>query len=219
MIRRDLVALVVWLGLLALAAAVRWRERRGHKRPLRSARAVLVLYVLLASGSAALVRVDLWPLSSWMLMTGTPEAKVGAREPILELVAVDVRGREHPLDFRSVEPMAFDELRAWMRGHFFTLPLADRDRAAAWLLSRVNVASARVRAGASPSTAERWLGSARAPYHVLHPRWWQEPSSVPTEPFVALRVYREWWTLADRARDTSAVRRSLVYDSQRSRTG
>lgn len=207
------------LAVLAVAAT-EWRARRDVRsggrvrvRALRAARGWLILGVVAAGLLSVLSQRNLWPFSNWALMTGEPRRDMGVNPTYLRLAVVDESGAEHRVDHRAVEPFAFEELMAWMRKVFVELPPAAQDSAARFLLDRINVARARVRAGESPSSQERWLGSLRAPYHLLHPKRWTAPESVPTAPFLLLRVYGETWDLDARARDPSAFVARLVYES------
>ena len=211
--RTDLVGLGLFLLLLAAFAAVGLAERGGNRRRLREQRRLLIAAIVGATTLAGVTQIDLWPVSSWALMTGTPRRSIGDQVVVLELVVVDDSGREVPVDAHAVEPMAFDELRGWMRDEFFLLPLAARDSAAHWLLDRVNEARTRVRAGGSAARVGGWLGPLRSPSHSMHPRWWLTPTDVPDRDFVALRVYRAWWELDARAANPEAVRSVRVYDS------
>jgi len=206
-----MVAAVAYAGLVACAGVVIAAELRRRGRALRRARGWLVAYVVGVTLLAGLTQRDLWPLSSWSLMTRAPGPDRGvAPDMYLLLVAVDSGGREYPVDYRAVEPFAIEELVAWMRKYFLDLPRAEQDSAAAYLLGRLNVARARVRSGLPPGTQGSWLGSLRAPFHTLHPRQWTA-GTVPASPFAGLRVYTESWNLAERARDSTKVERTLRY--------
>jgi len=209
--RVHLVAAAAFAGMALGAAALSLLERRGTRRALRAGRNLFVAYVAGASLVAGISQRDLWPVSSWSLMTGAPTREMGQDPAYLRLLAVDGDGQEYPVDYRAVEPFAIEELSAWMRVAFFGLQPAERDSAAAYLLQRLNIARARVRRGAAPGRQERWLGPLRAPFHTLHPRVWTGPAAVPDAPFVGLRIYGERWDLEERAIDPTRVRRELLY--------
>jgi len=209
MSRLDLIAAAAFAGLAGIVAMVLYAEARGRARRPRQ---LLIAWVVGLTLLAGISQRDLWPLSSWSLMTRAPRRDMGTDPPFLRLLAVDGGGREYPVDYRAVEPFAYEELMAWMRRHFLHLDPASRDSAAAFLLERLNVARARLQAGAAPGTQGRLLGPLRAPFHTLHPRLWNRPSSVPASPFVALRLQGETWDLLERARDSSRVTRRLLYE-------
>jgi hypothetical protein len=208
---QNLVAAAAYAGMVLAAGAVAVAERRGQHRALRKARHFLIAWVVGATLLAGLSQRDLWPLSSWSLMTRAPTRRMGEHPIYLRLLAVDDSGREYPIDYRAVEPFAIEELMAWMRAYFLELPPASQDSAASYLLGRVNVARARVRAGEDPGTQSRWLGPLRAPFHSLHPKQWTSAGSVPSTPFVGLRLYGETWDLEERAVDPKRVTRTLLY--------
>ena len=211
MSRIDIVAMLAFGGMACLAGLVVVAEARGHRRAPRH---LFIAWVVGASLLAGLTQRDLWPLSSWSLMTRAPRRDMGVNPVFLRLLAVDDRGREYPVDDRAVEPFAYEELMAWMRRHFLDLDSAARDSAAAFLLERLNTARNRVAAGSSPGSQGRRLGPLRAPFHTLHPGLWNGPADVPAAPFVALRVQGETWDLLERARDSSRVARRLIYQYQ-----
>jgi hypothetical protein len=210
--------LVAIVGYGAIAGAALWvmvSERRGSRNATQRARHLLIGCVTAATLLAGVSQRDLWPVSSWALMTGVPRADMGVSPPYLRLRVVDDAGAEYPVDYRSVEPFAVEELMAWMRKHFLSLPADDQHRAAGFVLDRIDAARARVRLGFAPGSQGRWLGQLRAPFHNLHPRQWTNAESVPATPFVALRVYGETWNLETRAVDPTQVTRTLLYEYRR----
>ena len=209
---QHVIAATAYAGMVLAAAAVVAAECRGRHRALRGARQLLIAWAVGATLLAGVSQRDLWPLSSWSLMTRAPRRDMGVEPVYLRLLAVDGAGQEYPVDYRAVEPFAIEELMAWMRTYFLKLPAGEQDSVAGFLLRRLNVARARVRAGAEPGTQGRWLGPLRAPFHSLHPAQWTSVSSVPTTPFVALRVYGETWDLEERAVDKTAVTRTRLYE-------
>jgi hypothetical protein len=209
---QHFVAAGAYAGMVLASAGVMALERRGKRRALRAARQLLILWVVGATLLAGVSQRDLWPLSSWSLMTRAPRRDMGVDPIYLRLLAVDDAEREYPVDYRAVEPFAIEELMAWMRSYFLKLPAGEQDSVAGFLLRRLNVARARVLAGSEPGTQERWLGPLRAPFHTLHPRQWTSVSSVPATPFVALRMYGETWDLEERAVDPTRVTRTRLYE-------
>lgn len=208
----DLAAAIAYGGTIVAAGLTVLAEVRRRRSALRLARHLLIAWVLGATLLAGIGQRDLWPLSSWSLMTRAPRRDMGVSPVYLRLLLVDGAGREYPLDYRSAEPFAVEELMAWMRGHFMRLPPPGRDSAAAFLLMRADAARARVRDGKSPGTQGRVLGPLRAPFHLLHPRQWNDEMDVPATPFAALRVYGETWDLLERAEGPSRVTRVLHYE-------
>lgn len=206
------VAAVAYGVLVLLTVVAGVAEGRGGPRPVKRVRHLIIAWLVGATLLAGVTQRNLWPLSSWALMTSVPTRHMGEDPPYQRLLAVDDAGHEYAVDYRALEPFAVEELMAWMRYSFVKLPRADQDSAARYLLDRLNLARTRVRAGRSPGTQGRWLGPLRAPYHLLHPRQWTSPESVPAAPFVAIRVYGEQWDLLERAADPARFTRVLLYE-------
>lgn len=210
----DLVAAASYAGVVAAAGYAAWTGRSAEIDRRRRGRQVMIGGVLATTLLAGLSQRDLWPLSSWSLMTRAPRRDMGVNPVYLRLVAVDSAGAEYTVDYRAVEPFAIEELMAWMRAQFVSLPRAEQDTAARYLLGRVNAARARVREGRSAGTAGVLPGALRAPFHQLHQRRWRESTDLPATPFVTLRLYGETWDLEERARDSTRVSRHLLYQLQ-----
>jgi hypothetical protein len=202
----DAAGAISYAGLTILAAGAALTRRRFLQRAL----CAWVAGVTLVAG---VLQRQLWPLSSWSLMVGTPTRERGTpAQPFLRMLAVDSAGAEYAVDYRAVEPFAIEELMAWMRNSFMTLAPAQRDSAAAYLLGRLEVARLRVLLGRSPGTQGHWLGPLRAPFHTLHPRVWRSSADVPTAPFSALRLYAESWDVVAREVDVTSGTRTLLYE-------
>lgn len=208
----HVAGLLAYAALVLTAVLVLAAERSQRPPLLRRARHLMIAAVVGVTLLAGLSRRDLWPFSSWSLMTGAPTRTVGRDPPYLRLRAVGEDGREYAVDYRAVEPFAVEELNAWMRKYFLQLSPAGRDSAAGYVLGRLNLARERVGAGSPPGRQGGWLGPLRAPFHLLHPARWTSPGSVPGAPFVALRLYGERWDLEQRALDSTRVERTLLYE-------
>ena len=202
----DVVAGLAFLAFLALAAdvarvegdAVRHRRRAG----------ALAALVALVGGVAGFAQRDLWPFSRWNYAAGLAAPRVTT----VRLVAVDAAGGEHRIDPRAFEPLPFDELRGWLLREWPRLDAAARDRVAAHLLARAEMARARVAAGGPVGVSGRVLGPLAAPSFVLHPREWSA-ATVPPAPLAGLRLYRESWDQEALRRDgPAAVERRLEHE-------
>lgn len=211
MSRLHLLVLLAYATVAVVALLVLWLERSRRGAALRWGRQLFIALVVGLTLFAGVTQRDLWPFSAWALMTGAPTPTRGEKIPHLRFAAVDGFGREYPVDYRAVEPFAVEELMAWLRAYFLTLPAASQDSAASFLLGRIELARLRVGEGRSPGTSGRWLGPLRAPFHQLHPAQWPDAASVPATPFVGLRLYGESWTLEERAQDSTRVTRRLLY--------
>lgn len=191
--------------LAALSVLVLERKRPSARRAGVSA---FLLYYLAASFGAGLSQRDAWPFSKWALAATPAVASVTSTR----IVGVDSAGREHEVDHRAWEPVAADELLPWMQIVFPVLSRREQDRVAAALLVDAERARQQARAGRGPGYLHRFLGPLAAPRFLLHPRLWSAPSTVPSLPFVGVRVYTESWGVEDRARDPRALARSLAYE-------
>ena len=126
-------------------------------------------------------------------------------------VAVTAQGTEYPVDYRAWEPFTHEELLTWLMLDFQALAGPGRDSVGAFLLARAEAARVAVRAGKGPGPVSRRLGVLTAPSHLLFARIWRRPEDVPAAPFVSVRVYRESWSIEERAREPRAVRLTLLY--------
>lgn len=166
-----------------------------------------ILYALGASFAAGLAQHDEWPFSAWPLVAARLPAVVS--QP--RIVAVDSRGAEQAIDYRAWWPLSVDELMGFAGRNLFALDRGSRDRAARYLVQRIETARARARMGNAPGQFDRFLGSLSAPLFLLHPRLWDDPSRVPADSFVGLRYYLETWNVEDRDRGGGPVQRVLLY--------
>jgi hypothetical protein len=206
----NLLGALAFLGYESVALRVALAARGPAEARRRRARAFL-LYSIAASFAAGLSQRDLWPFAKWPMAGGRADAEAENTR----LRAVDEDGREHDVDYRAWQPLAFDQLIPWAHRTLPRLPPPAQERAAAHLLSLAEVARARARAGGPPGTQGRWLGPLAAPYFDLHPRLWRGAADVPARRFVKLRVYRERWNQEERRRDPAAVRRTLLLEHPR----
>jgi hypothetical protein len=196
-------------GFLIASLAVFLAERAAAPASRRQAAIGLLRgYVLVVALFAGLAQRDLCPFSSWKLAAG----RVAPEVVRVRVVGVDDEGREHPVDARAWQPLAYDELMPWLQLVFPTLEARARERVAAYLLERAEAARARARAGAGVGYFDRFLGPLTAPSFVLHPRLWPAASSAPARPFVRVRLYREAWSLEERRRDPRVFRRTLDFE-------
>lgn len=205
---RDAVNLAGALAFGAFVLGALWAARAaGSTVRARRRASLFLLYACAVSFGIGLTQHDLWPFSSWPLVAG----RIGPYVTHPRLVAVDTAGTEHDVDYRAWQPSSLDELHAWVEQEMMRLPPAGRDSAMAYLLRRVEAGRARAAAGGRPGHQDRLLGPLTAPLFLVHPRRWDDPTAVPPAPFVALRYYRESWSLERRAVDRGAVTRRLAW--------
>jgi hypothetical protein len=169
---------------------------------------------LLVSFTSGLTQHDMWPFSSWKMMTGlTPPAT--RTLPTLNIVAVNARGNEYDIDYRAWKPLSPEELDSWLRHNFYELDPADRDRVARYLLQISDGARENALSSTGLAFTNQWLGPLTAPTHLLHPAIWSHAENVPTTPFVGLRIYEESWDLQARRFPAAMITRVLAYEYPR----
>lgn len=201
----NVIAGLGFAAFLLGALALRATERRSSPDARRRRVSAFVLLFLALSFASGLSQRDLWPFSHW------PIVSLVARPYIVipKLVGVDAEGVEHDVDFRALQPLGLDELSPWLLYNFTRLPEDGRQRAAAYILERVERSRRRAAAGGRVGDFERFLGPLTAPYFLLHPRRWTSPDRTPPRPFVRLRLYHLTWE-----RGTGIVARDLEYESR-----
>jgi hypothetical protein len=204
------VCFAAFVGAGLLVAAGRQFPAGWDKRLINA----FLLIALFASFTSGLSTRDMWPFSSWNMMTGvTPPA--GRALPTLSIVGVDADGKEYDIDYRTWEPLSPEELHSWLRHSFYQLDPAARDRVASYLLQRSNLAREQALSTAGLAYSNRWLGRLTAPTHLLHPPLWSHPESVPPNPFVRLRIYGESWDLERGRLAPGSMTRVLAYEYPR----
>lgn len=189
---KNLVPALGWVVFLLSAARVGWTEHTGRSSHTRR-RAVnaLLVFTLGISMAAGLSRRELWPFSAWSMIPDVRSAEVGHAR----VFGVGTDGREYVVDSRAWHPLQWEELIAWLDLRFTTLTAAERNEASRWLLDRANAGRVQARDGRRVGYLHRFLGPLTAPEHMLHPTVWSQPEDAPVEPFVGVRVVREWWNV------------------------
>ena len=172
---------------------------------------MFLCFALLVSSAAGLSQHDMWPFSSWKMMTGlTPPATRAL--PTLSIVGVDSSGTEHTIDYRAWKPLSPEELDSWLRHNFVELDPAARDHVGSYLLERSNDAREQALSTTGLAYSNSWLGRLTAPTHLLHPAIWSDLRKVPRTPFVRLRVYEDCWDLEERRLDDAQVTRVQTFE-------
>jgi hypothetical protein len=201
----DVAGTVLFITFV-LAAVQLWVPAPATVRRLQLN--VLLAVVILGSGSAGLAQRNLWPFSSWPLVAGTLEDQV----TFGRLLAVDGRGDEYEVDYRAWQPLAFDELMSWVDFVYPTLDPDAQRQAGAELLRLAETARRKARAGERLGGTQRFFGPVAAPYFILHPRRWTDPTSVPGTQFERVRYVRETWHLSTWRGRAEDRRRAVVFE-------
>ncbi len=202
--------LAVFLGFVLSGLLVAHRGRASGPRPGQRARVNwLLAYVLVVTAAVGFLQKESWPFSNWALIHHLSPKRISG---FLELELLDAAGRGYPADFRIWEPLATEELNAWMSRYFRGLDPEARARVAAFMLARAEAARLRLRAG-NPVGLNAWvLGPLAAPYHFQRRPAWRAASDVPATPFTGLRVWELEWDVEARLQDEGRVARHLLFE-------
>ena len=205
------ICFVAFVGF-GLVAAASGRFLAGwNRRRLINFFLFVALFISFTSG---LLQHDMWPFSSWKMMTGLSPPATRAL-PTLDIMGVDASGNEYDIDYRAWKPLSPEELDSWLRHNFYELDPADRDRAASYLLQRSDGAREQALSSAGLAFTNQWLGPLTAPTHLLHPAIWLRAENVPHTPFVGLKIYEESWDLEVRRFPAAMITRVLAYEYPR----
>ena len=180
--------LAVFLGFVCLGLAV--ARARGLAAGARRPVTLLVFYVVFVSTAVGVIQRESWPFTNWAIFHHlTPGLVPG----LIELELVDARGHPFRVDARAWEPIASEDLESWLNRYFRQLNGGQRDRLAAFLLTRAEAARIQFLASGTAGVNGRILGSLAAPYHFRRPAVWRSPDMVPATAFVGLRLWEVDW--------------------------
>ena len=182
----GLFCIFAWAALLAARTSGDAAVRR------RTTTAFIGLALVLSFGAGLLQR-DFYPFCPWPLVAGVLPDTVGSPR----LAAVTDDGMEHRIDYRAWMPLPIDEFNSWIDARFEHLTLDDQRAAAAWLLRHADSARARARAAGGIGELGA-LGPLSAPFFLQHERLWSSAVAVPARRFVAIRFYRDRWSIRGR---------------------
>ena len=197
----DLARLVVFLVFVALGLRVAWR-------PGRRAVDGLIGYVLIVTCTVGLLQQESWPFTQWALVH-----HLSPRQGLSwEIRAEDAGGRSYEVDPRVLQPLAPEELGAWLLSNLERSPAEGRASVGRWLLQRAEAGRARFAATGRPGTNDALLGPFTAPYHFLPRVVWRAGADVPVAPLVRVALWRLDWDVDGRARDESGVARRLLLE-------
>lgn len=195
---------ILGFAVLGLVAGLARRGAVDNRRWVN----IFIVYTVVLGFGAGLSQREIWPFSAWPLVAGkVPDPVTHPR-----FLAVDGEGREHEIDYRAWGPIEFDEFVGWEEKNFSRLDRASQDRVGSYLLGIIERNRRRWAAGEPEPYFDRYLGPLSAPFFLGHPERWIAGVQVPQEPFVALRFYRESWSVEERRRDPAKVTRRLAYE-------
>lgn len=212
----NLVKAFCFAGFVLAGVVVFWSEKHSRSDCDRKAYVnTFLLYCLALSFGVGITQRESWPFSPWAMMAGIAGPNVPQNPAPLRVVGVDALGVEHDIDYRAWQPLVEEELYAWLQQK---LPLMDQqaqDNVLKYLLEKANASRSRALAGEPVGTFDRFLGPFTAPSHFLHPKIWSQTEAVPSQAFILLRIYKEFWNLEERRRNPEKVRRVRVYEYPR----
>jgi hypothetical protein len=204
----NLIALCLFLGFVTLGILAASRSASSVDGTPSLFVQLFIVYTVVVSCAAGFLHSENWPFSRWNIFPlKAPDVVYAVR-----VRAVDASGVEYDIDHRAWEPFSTMELYTWLDFDFPNMDDRRRRRAATYLLEKTNAARMRALTGQPIGTFDRWFGVFTAPMHVLYRDLWTTPGQTPGNPFVGLRIYREWWNVQDRALDPKRVWRVSIYD-------
>lgn len=196
------------LGSFAAFVLLGLRVRRALGERRRAAIQHLLAYVLALSAGVGLLQWDDWPFTSHTIAVG--RARADSRVCQTRFFGVDEAGQEWRLDPYTWTPVYDSILQYWVEQAPPRLAPAERERALSFLMARAEQSRQRLAAGRAVGP-QRLLGPAGAPYWLLLPRF----TTVPSQPYAALRVYSGCWIPAQLVRDKTSVTWSLLAEHTR----
>ncbi len=206
----DIVAAVEFGGFIVAGwSLVFLLGKVKSERRQRALITLLLVYVVVISFGNAVLRINLWPFSSWDLVTRTQS---GGGWPDWRTFGVTADGKEYPVDYRAFEPLNAHELGTWMLQDFVGLTREQQGKVGEYFLRQMNRARQNVRKGKEPGYLGRFLGPLVAPAHMIYPPGWLNPDDVPADRFVAVRWYRSIWDLEAMYQDMSTMRLVPLYE-------
>jgi hypothetical protein len=156
---------------------------------------------------------SIMPFRSYSLYsTGAPKSVSHA-----EIVMVDTGGREYPVDFRVWQPFIPRVFNGLLWGAFREpRPEGEAEQLARVLLSRTRVALKQHRERGEFRGFDAYLlGSLSMPQHQTPARCWERGAALPPPSGITMvRIYRIDFDSAERARDPSSYKRTLLFEFQ-----
>lgn len=193
------------LGCFALFVALGLMVARAPSRRRADA---FIAYVLAASGAAGLVQQEIWPFTTWALVSHGPSRRMSS----LLVEASDEAGRTSVVDLRVLQPLPPEDFAVWLKAHGPRLDERGRMSLGRFLLERAEEGRRRLRAGGRVAPNQWLLGPADAPYHFHDAKTWTHPGQVPDAPFTRVRASFLEWDPEERYRDEGRVSRRLVLE-------
>ena len=202
----HLISALCFVGFVVTGLAVVGSES-ATARTRRVCLTVFLLYCLGASFGAGLTQRNVWPFAHWPLVSGMlPSAMSFPR-----LMAVDIEGVEHSIDYRAWQPLSYAELLAWIKADFARLDQEAQDQVGQYLLHLAEQARARALSDAGVGYFDRWLGPFTAPFFHLYAAVWSR-YPLPSIPFIGIRIYDDRWRWQASRQALDIASQHLMYE-------
>ena len=174
---------IVLVFLCARVTVARSVDSR-RKRVLQLASYIIATHLVIG-----LTQKDAWPITNYRLMHGL--APPTGELSLFGLYGVDANGREWRIDPYAWRSISHWHLHFWLWLNFVGHPQPEQEqqRAMAWLFGMAEAQRAQLASGHRSISP---LGPFSAP------EWWlyERKTAVPAEPYRALRLYLEGFTVA-----------------------
>jgi hypothetical protein len=197
----SLLALTAFAIFILLGANVAFR-------PTATAKRVFIGWTLLLTLASGLTQIDAWPFTSYTLAAFRPRAHTVICSS--EFLGVTADSREWPIDPLSWSPHYHSIVQLWTDTRLEGLRPDQRNEALRYLLECAESARDRLASGQRIGF-ERRLGP-------LHDRYWwllRRPIVTPSNPYVALRIYRSCADPNDEFERGTMPVRTLIAETRR----
>ena len=203
----HLLRLAVFSAFVLLALATQYPRQPWRRRRQRVI--YFILFFLAVSLEVGLSRREIWPFSTWTVVSGLSPEKITNYD--FEVIAAD--GRAVRVDPQVWQPASDNEiLDGWVAWHIDETTPVEREELARFVLGRAERMRQSIRSGAKRGVNGWLFGPLAAPYMFRRRAIWHSTDDVPAVPFVAVRLVRESWDVRERFRDESRVSREIVYE-------
>jgi len=196
----EIARLSVFAIFMILAAHVAWRRTRAAVN-------VFLAYTIGASVAIGVTQLDAWPFSTYRLANQTWAGHANDTWTKVRFFAVDAREREWELDPEVFAPLHLVSMQFYFRDVYPKLSAGDRIDLGRFLMRRAEASRRAIR-------EDRWFGNERLLGPLAAPDWslYARHRAAPADPYVAVRVVREFWKPAERLNDPRAFTRNIILE-------
>lgn len=193
----EIARLLVFTGFVTLAGVAAFHRTRFAVN-------LFLVYTLGASILIGATQLDAWPFSTYRLANQTWTGATSREWTKVRFYALDSHDREWEVDPSAWSPVHLVALQFYFRDTFPKLGPGDRAELGRFLLQRAEESRPAILEGRYFGN-ERWLGPLSAPDWSLYARH----RAASPEPYVGIRVVREFWRPAERLGDPRAFTRRV----------